>query len=166
MVTAMRHLALALLFVACSAGPTVAPRDCTPGATSACVCPGATGVQTCTAEGRLGACVCADAGAQVDVVTSSSDAALDAPAPSDRPEASDVADAPPADNGLNPRCTPSTLATCASPGFGEGCWDLQTSNGRIPATHCGACGNACPEAAPECVGGRCTVRTSPADAGR
>lgn len=155
-------LAFAMVLVACSAGPTVAPRDCTPGATSACVCPGTSGVQTCSAEGRLGACVCADAGTQVDVATSSTDAALDAPTSPDRPEASDVTDAPPADDGRDPRCGPGTLVMCL-PGS---CWDLQTSNGRIPATHCGACGNACPGAAPECVGGRCTVRTSPADAGR
>lgn len=146
-------LAFALALVACSAGPTVAPRDCTPGATSACVCPGSSGVQTCSAEGRLGACVCADAGAQVDVVTSSSDAALDAPAPTDRPSVADAVDAPPADDGRDPRCPANAPFMCS----GGSCWNLQTSNGMIPARNCGACGNECPTSAPECVGGRCTA---------
>lgn len=158
MVTAMRHLvALLLLCVACSAGPTVAPRDCTPGAVSACACPGASGVQTCSADGTLGACVCADAGARVDV-TSSSDVAIDAVTPADRPEERDVADAAPTDDGRDPRCPANAPFMCTE----GGCWNLQTSNGRIPAPHCGACGNACPESAPECVGGRCTAL---ADAG-
>lgn len=60
---AMRALvALLAVLVACSAAPAISPRDCTPGATSACACPGAVGVQTCGADGTLGACVCADAG--------------------------------------------------------------------------------------------------------
>lgn len=63
----MRALLLALTLAACATDPTLAPRDCTPGATSACVCPGASGVQTCTAEGQLSACVCADAGGLADV---------------------------------------------------------------------------------------------------
>lgn len=47
------------------------------------------------------------------------------------------------------------LAECDTPGFGLGCWNLATSNGRVPAIHCGACGNTCPAATPECVGGQC-----------
>lgn len=78
----MRYALAAALLVACSASPALSPRDCTPGATLACACPGASGVQTCEASGTLGACVCADGGAG------------DAP-PEDRPALDAVAgDAP------------------------------------------------------------------------
>lgn len=84
----MRAALLALLVVACSS-PSIAPRDCTPGTTSACVCPGASGVQTCTAEGRVGACVCADAG----MVLQDAGELPDAPPATDRSELPDVATA-------------------------------------------------------------------------
>lgn len=71
-------LALALLLAACAADPVLPPRDCTPGTTSACVCLGAmTGVQTCTADGHVGACLCPDAGGSSDVVTVPDAAAAD-----------------------------------------------------------------------------------------
>ena len=161
----MRHLIAAVLLAACSSSPTLPPRDCTPGQASTCACVGgAAGAQTCGADGVLGACVCPDAGGSgADVERPGDAVAGDAPdvaaAPTDAP--GDVP-ATATDDGRDPRCGPGTLVMCL-PGS---CWDLQTSNGRVPATHCGACGNACPEAAPECVGGRCTVRTAPADAGR
>lgn len=50
------------------------------------------------------------------------------------------------------------LAECDTPGFGLGCWNLSTSNGRVPASHCGACNRACPASAPECLDGRCAER--------
>ena len=64
----------------------------------------------------------------------------------------------------DPGCPASAPASCVSPGFGPGCWNLSTSNGMVPARHCGACNRECPAAAPECIGGRCTGAA--ADAGR
>lgn len=82
----MRSLLVAALLVACASDP-VAPRDCTPGATNVCACPGGpAGVQTCTAAGTLGACACPDAGGLSDVV--------DAGPPEDRPAPIDSATAP------------------------------------------------------------------------
>lgn len=136
----MRLVALLLLCVACSAGPTVAPRNCTPGATSACACPGASGVQTCTADGTLGACVCADAGARVDA-TSSSDAGV-------RPDAG-PRDVPlrPAD----PRCADRLTARdwCGPDGSGA-CVDRMTD-----PNNCGGCGARCTGAMSECFDGLC-----------
>lgn len=88
------RLALVLaLALGCAADPALAPRDCTPGTSSPCACPGgAAGAQTCTAEGRVGACVCADAGESSDAVE-----AVDAPA----------TDAP--------VCVPGTRTTCTCP---------------------------------------------------
>ena len=141
MVATMRHLvALLLLCVACSAGPTVAPRDCTPGATAACACPGASGVQTCTAGGTLGACVCADAGARVDA-TSSSDAAM--------PRDAGPRDVPlrPAD----PRCADRlTARDWCGPDDGGVCVDRQGDS-----NNCGGCGRVCQPPFTECFEGLC-----------
>lgn len=168
---AMRHLlaALVLLLAACAADPVIAPRDCTPGTTTSCACPGASGVQTCTAAGTVGACVCPDGGGGVDAVAVGDGAGADAPAIGDGGAPTDVVavgdvvpsrDVPPTDDGGDPRCPPNAPAMCA-----EGsCWNLQTSNGMIPARHCGACNAPCPGTAPECVGGRCTALAP--DAGR
>lgn len=140
MVTAMRHLALALLFAACSSSPTVAPRDCTPGATSACVCPGANGAQTCSAEGRLGACVCPDAGARVDAASSSDAGALQDGGGRDVPLR-------PAD----PRCADRlTARDWCGPDDGGVCVDRQ----RDP-NNCGGCGARCTGAMSECFDGLC-----------
>lgn len=76
---AMRHLALALVLLGCSADPVIAPRDCTPGTTTTCACPGASGVQTCTAAGTVGACVCPDGGGGVDAVAVGDGGGADAP---------------------------------------------------------------------------------------
>lgn len=85
----MRPLAALVLvvLVACSAAPVLAPRDCTPGQSVVCACPGGTGAQACGADGTLGACVCPDAGA-------SDASAVDTPAPFDR-VTPDVVDAAP-----------------------------------------------------------------------
>lgn len=108
------------LLVACTTDPVVAPRDCTPGQTSACVCPGAAGVQTCTDAGTLGACVCPDAGTDA---TSSDAPALDAPT-ADRPDvpsAPDVVDAGPGPDVVDAAAPPSDVLTggdaaCRRPG--------------------------------------------------
>ena len=82
---------LALVLVACSTDPVLSARDCTPGTATSCACLGGlVGVQTCTAEGRVGACVCPDAGSAADVVDAGS--AEDGPAVIDAPRA-DVVDA-------------------------------------------------------------------------
>lgn len=82
---------LALVLVACSTDPVLAARDCTPGTATSCACLGGlVGVQTCTAAGTVGACVCPDAGSAADVVDAGS--VEDRPAAIDAPRA-DVADA-------------------------------------------------------------------------
>lgn len=82
----MRSLFAALLLAACST-PAIAPRDCTPGQTTSCACPGgASAVQVCGTDGTLGSCLCPDAGATVD--------RPDAPAPEDRPAPMDRVELP------------------------------------------------------------------------
>lgn len=149
----MRVVALLLALVACSAGPTVAPRDCTPGAVSACACPGASGTQTCSAGGTLGACVCADAGAGVDAASST-----DAATPRDA-----LRDVPlrPAD----PRCADRLTARdwCGPDGSGM-CVDRMTD-----PNNCGGCGARCTGAMSECFDGLCFLPLDggpPADATR
>ena len=87
-------LAAALLISACATDPALAPRDCTPGTTTGCVCPGvlASGVQVCSADGQLGACMCPDAGGLADVVAVGDSAASpsDANSPPDRQEIFDA----------------------------------------------------------------------------
>lgn len=65
----MRLVAAALILsLGCIADPVLAPRDCTPGTTTACAClGGSAGVQVCSAEGRVGTCACPDGSAGVDV---------------------------------------------------------------------------------------------------
>lgn len=138
----MRQLPLALiaLLAACAADPVIAPRDCTPGQTATCVCPGASGVQTCGSDGRLGACACPDADVVGVDVAVTDVPAVDAVSPEDRTapmDAAAVVDAGPADVPL----------VCDA--------DLRTD----PA-HCGACGNACParaNAGVDCVAGACGI---------
>lgn len=151
----LRTLILALLS-ACSAAPAISPRDCTPGATSACACPGASGVQTCGADGALGACVCADAGGGVDAVTSSDAApALDRVDPRDAAVPADlvaVVDAPQlpdvADAG---RCPNGTRAVCDGRSVSLQSGELVDGVRR----HCGACGTTC-AAGEFCVQCQCT----------
>ena len=165
----MRHILALLLLVACSASPALSPRDCTPGATSACACPGASGVQVCAADGMLGACACADGGAPIeDAPPSSEDVARapdvradvpavapDAPEAQDRPQGADtaaadvpaMADVP---RDMTPPCVPRNLcgAVCVV--------DYQTD-----PQNCGACFVSCPatvaRSVPTCRGGRCTL---------
>lgn len=154
MVTAMRHLALLLAFVAaCSSAP--APTRCTPGASVACVCPGVgTGAQVCAADGSsYRACVCgvdaggdtsvtpgADATSGADVAVAVVDApALDAVTAEDRPAAVDavaVADAGPVDAGV---CPNGTSAVCSGRSVNLQVGEL---DGGI-RYNCGACGHNC-----------------------
>lgn len=165
----MRLLALALALVGCAADPVLAPRDCTPGTTSACVCPGASGVQTCTADGHLGACLCPDAGGPLDVavvpdaalgdlvevmiwIDPPRDVAVDVVDASleDRPDVQRP-DTPPADLGAEVGACGSDASVCDA-----GCRDLTTD-----PLHCGACGNVCPtgnaHTRPVCFASACTV---------
>lgn len=146
----MRNLAaLVLLLAACAADPVIAPRDCTPGTTTSCACPGASGVQTCTAAGTVGACVCPDGGG-ADVVTVGDAPTVDVVAPADRPAppdvvavgdaVADVVDASTAD--VDPRQTPECRAvtqTCDGRTV-----DVQRGERDGGVTyHCGRCGNTC-----------------------
>jgi len=147
----MRHLALALvlLLAACAADPVIAPRDCTPGTTTSCACPGASGVQTCTAAGTVGACVCPDAGGG-DAVAVADAPAVDVVSPENRPAPVDVVavadagtdavDAPVVD--VDPRQTPECRAvnqTCDGRRV-----NVQTGERDGGVTyHCGRCGNTC-----------------------
>lgn len=134
----MRLALLALLLAACAADPVLPPRDCTPGTTSACVCLGATtGVQTCTASGTVGACLCPDAGGSSDVVKVADAAAatdviqLDGGAIEDRTVAMDTS------------CGTGRVRC------GAACVDTLTDG-----TNCGTCGRACGTAT-ICVSGTC-----------
>lgn len=152
----MRTLAaLVLLLAACAADPVLAPRDCTPGTTSSCACPGASGVQTCTAAGTVGACVCPDAGADVVAVGDAPDvpgvdvAVIDAGA--DVVAVADVVDA-----GASTRDAvvgPDVVDAGAIVLCGDA--SVNVLNGdRQPSgvfTHCGACGRTC------AVGERCSA---------
>lgn len=139
----MRSTALLILvLLGCAVDPTLAPRDCTPGQTAPCACPGATGVQTCEAPGELGACVCPDAGSAADVP------ATDAPAqPVDAPPVPDAApDAPTdaADAGSPqdaPQDAPAPDVVMSPADVPRTCPDVDLMR---DVANCGACGNACP----------------------
>lgn len=155
-------LTLCLALIACggttpSPAPADAPADtpavdATPEA--AVPCGGLCGAGTVCEGGR---CVTVMDGAAEDVGV---DAAAEAAVEAAVMEA--TVDVPP--DGES-RCTPSTLTYCGMEPVSPGCWNLDTSNGQIPARNCGACGRACPPVAPECVGGRCSeARDAGADA--
>lgn len=155
----MLRLALALLLlVACSVDPAIAPRDCTPGQTAACACPGASGVQACDATVVLGACQCPDAGSLGDVadVAPARDVALE-----DRPDvvtAPDVVDA----GELVPDAAAPDVVT-ADLGPAEDARDAGVCPGvdlQGDPRNCGACGNVCtvyPNEVPHCLLGGCSA---------
>lgn len=176
-------LALIALLVACATDPVIAPRDCTPGTTSPCACPGASGVQTCTAEGRVGACMCPDGGGGGVDVAVTDVPAVDVVSPEDHPASMDTAavvDAVPADvvdgaaadvvvacDGTCPALVRATTAclggacsiVACSAGFAN--CDGEFSNGcetnfTTNSMHCGRCGSAC-DAGQACVLGRCAA---------
>lgn len=154
----MRSTALLILvLLGCAVDPTLAPRDCTPGQTAPCACPGATGVQTCEAPGELGACVCPDAGSAADVP------ATDAPAqPVDAPPVPDAAPDAPTDaaDAGSPQDAPQDAPAP----------DVVMSPADVPRTcpgvdlirdvaNCGACGNVCPvwpNTTAQCLNGGCS----------
>lgn len=160
-------VALIALLAACAADPTLAPRDCTPGQTAACACPGASGVQTCGADGRLGACACPDAGgadvvAVVDAPAGDAVTAEDHPVPMDVVAVADVVDSGPVDApdatvACDAACPdlPNAIAACLSgvcsiamcrAGFANCDGDLSNgceTNFTTSSTNCGRCGNAC-----------------------
>lgn len=157
---------LVLVLLGCAVDPVLAPRDCTPGQTVPCACPGASGVQTCSAEGTLGACVCSDAGTAPDAGETRDVVIVDAgPPPEDRPDAA-VRDAPAC--ALDTRNDPMNCGACGRvcrfagararcvlggcvfdgclPGYAncnfhteDGCEIRTDTDNR----HCGACGRAC-----------------------
>jgi len=150
---AMRHLALALVLLGCSADPVIAPRDCTPGTTTTCACPGASGVQTCTAAGTVGACVCPDGGGGADAVAVADVLradVVDAGAVEDRAAPRDA----------DPRCSAFAAARdwCQVADGGAGaCVDLTSD-----PNNCGRCALRCAAPMVECFQGECFV---PLDAG-
>jgi hypothetical protein len=159
----MRSVLLALLLAACSS-PTLAPRDCTPGQTAVCDCAGGTtAVQVCGTDGRLGACLCADAGELPDTGP-----ALDvgACAPTEARcglACVDLVSDPlhcgrcnASCSGLEvcraSRCMPRDGGCVAGRTLcGTACVDLQNDN-----VNCGACGRACGSET-RCVGGSCVA---------
>lgn len=154
----MRIAALVLALAACSASPALSPRDCTPGATSACACPGASGVQTCGADGTLGACVCADAGG-ADAVSPRLDVA---PLP-DRGEPMDAVSAPPdvvAPDVPDDAGHLDTMDASESPPDVQwkvadaGCIHTDVQSDPL---NCGFCGNMCPVRSNAIA--RCLVRS-------
>jgi hypothetical protein len=141
--------------------------ECTPGASSACVCTnGASGAQTCGADRVLGTCVCTDAGAATDVSAADATDVLDVVVPPDAaaPDipASDVGvDVSPSDVPVRvdapdvPLSCPAGLGDCNG-NAADGCESVLATNLR----HCGACGTVC-AAGTTCVAGAC--RTVPID---
>ncbi len=155
----MRIAALVFALTACSASPALSPRDCTPGATSACACPGASGVQACGADGTLGACVCADAGG-TDAVSSRLDVAPlpDRPAPA--PDVVDASVAPGADAAADAPELPDAMDAGELPPDVQwkvadaGCIHTDVQSDPL---NCGFCGNMCP-VRPNSIA-RCLVRS-------
>lgn len=148
----MRALIVAAAVAACSAAPALSPRDCTPGTTSACACPAASGVQTCGSDGTLGPCLCPDAGAHVDAVTPRPDAVatVDRAEPTDdSPAPIDVASVPDVVDGG--RCPNGTRAVCDGRSVSLQSGELVDGLRR----HCGACGTTC-AAGEFCVQCQCT----------
>lgn len=166
----MRHILAAVLAFGCSVSAELAPRDCTPGTTAACVCPGGVaGAQVCDEGGTVGACSCpADA---PSVPADAPDAATPVP-PADVPamgaqEASMADAAVTADVALAPDVVvppqPSRDVVTCDPRYlcGSTCVDSFATD---PA-NCGACGVRCAArgagSVPECSQGVCVHRCAP-----
>ena len=157
----MRPLLFILALAACSS-PTVAPRDCTPGQTVSCDCPGgAAAVQVCGTDGRLGGCMCADAGEAIDT-GSTTDSGACSPLQSrcngvcvDLVSDSSncgACNAPCAGTQIcrASRCQPRDGGCAAGQMLcGAACVDVLTDN-----TNCGACGRVCGTSS-RCVSGTC-----------
>jgi len=153
-------LALALVLVACAVDPTIAPRDCTPGQTVECACPGVNGVQTCDRTGHLGSCECRDAGPARDVVADVAQARdvvledrVDAvPAP-DVVDAGELVDL----GAMGPDVAPVDAGPAEDVRDAGVCPGVDVQSDPL---NCGACGNVCPSnphEEPGCTVGRCFV---------
>lgn len=166
----MRHLIAAAFALGCSVSAELAPRDCTPGTTAACVCPGGVvGAQVCDEAGTVSACSCpaeapsapADApdaatpapSADVPATGSSDAATADAAVTADVVIEPDVV-APPQPSRDVVACDPPHLC-------GSTCVDSFAAD---PA-NCGACGVRCAARAdggvPACSHGVCVHRCAP-----
>jgi len=164
----MRNLLIAIVVATLACGSEPAPSCGAIGRSAPCACPGgAQGAQECGPLGVWGVCACPDGGsaeAGADAGDAPAlEAAVDAPAEAGIDAVSDASPATDSDGGdaaptmdVAPGCRPEAPASCVTPGFGAGCWNLDTSNGQVPAMNCGTCGRACSAAAPRCVGGRCS----------
>lgn len=154
-VTPMRHLLAAVLAFGCSVSAELAPRDCTPGTTAACVCPGGVvGAQVCDEVGAVGACACpAEA---PPVPADAPDGATPVP-PADAPAASSSDAAVTADVAIAPDVVVPPQPSRDVAACGDGL-DSDPMN-------CGACGRRCPapgpNTAPVCVAGRCSHTCAP-----
>ena len=149
----LQHIAAVVATLAdlgCAVDPVTAPRDCTPGASVACACPGASGVQVCTAEGVLGACECPDAGALGD--------AGGEDAPQSRQDALQAApDAPDAQAPAPDAGAPREAATV---GADAGATVEPVRD--VPAAHAaGRCSYACAAGFVPCGFGRCVDPRAP-----
>ena len=166
----MRHLIAAAFALGCSVSAEIAPRDCTPGTTAACVCPGGVvGAQVCDESGFVGACSCpaeappvpadaADAStavppADVPAMGAQETGTADAAVGADVDLAPDVAP-PPTPTRDVVACDPRHLC-------GATCVDSFATD---PA-NCGACGVRCAPRAdggvPACAQGVCVHRCAP-----
>ena len=165
--------ALTLALAACGGETSPTPSRCTPGTFAACACANGSGSRPCLADGTYGGCSCPmpDAGA-VDAMNApdvpcgglcgagtvcESGRCVLVDAGTLDVSAADARDG--ASEDVDTRCpNPYYPSRCTVPEFGDGCFNLLTSNYNniLPARHCGACSRQCPEAFPMCVQGRCT----------
>lgn len=162
----MRTTFLAILALGCSASPALSPRDCTPGVSVACACPGASGVQVCGDDGELAPCVCSDAGAPVeDAPPLPSDAPA---APSDAPDVRRAvgADVPPLmGDVVSPSRDVVAVDTARACDPRQTCGSVCVEDYATDPRNCGGCFIACPAGGagtvPTCRGGRCDTGCLP-----
>lgn len=163
-VTPMRHLIAAAFALGCSVSAEIAPRDCTPGTTAACACPGGSvGAQVCDEAGAVGTCSCP---AEAPPVPADASDASTAVPPADVPamgaqEAGTVDAAVSADVVAPPTPTRDVVACDPRHLCGATCVDSFATD---PA-NCGACGVRCSPRAdggvPACSQGVCVHRCAP-----
>lgn len=160
----MRILLALVALTACSS-PTLAPRDCTPGQTAACDCPGgASSIQVCGTDGRLGACMCPDGGTRPDTAVPDGGSCRAPQTLCGLECVNTLSDALHC-GGCNASCSGleecrgamcvPRAAACAAPRLicGAACVDPQTDN-----VNCGGCGRACGTET-RCVAGSCVAGT-------
>lgn len=167
----MRHILAAVLAFGCSVSAEIAPRDCTPGTTAACVCPGGiVGAQVCGESGDVGACSCpADASpvpadapdaatpmlpTDAPATAPGDAAAADASAPADVAPSRDVVAMPPQPSRDVVTCEPRNL-----------CGTVCVMDYSTDPMNCGACFVRCHARAdggvPACSQGVCVHRCAP-----